>query len=123
MFPLSPAGVVPVHEFRGFAGDPAEEGGDVRVGAQALDRVVVVAQFLLGQNRVDLGVADAVHGHRLAAAIGARDEVVLVQARAGNERAVAERAGWERLVLWRHRWQWGALIARPYWTVGRRAAG
>lgn len=82
-----------VGELRRLAAYPADEGGDVGMAAQRLDLVIMVAKLLLGQHRVDLGVADAVHRHRAPPAIGARDQMVFVQAATGDHRPAAERAG------------------------------
>jgi len=101
LIPISPqAAACPVtaNEIRGPSGDPADEGGETRVLAQGLDRVVGAGEVGLREGRVDFIMTDLVqknHGPGLAAAEPG-DKVVAALRDLGRDRAAAE--GAERIV-------------------------
>ena len=65
-------------EIRRAFGDPGDEAGEPRMGAEGLHGVVGPGEFGLRHRGVDLVVADLVHedGRPALAAAQARDEVV-----------------------------------------------
>lgn len=55
-------------EIRILASDPAQEGGDVRMGAQSLGGGIMPPQFLVGEGGVDRAVTDGMNRRGFAAA-------------------------------------------------------
>lgn len=81
--------MMPVGEGGWLSGHPFYEARDFRMRPQPVYRVEVIAQFLLAQHRVDLGMTDPVQGDRLGPLVGARNEVVQVHAGTRHQRPSA----------------------------------
>src|SRR5689334_536368 len=78
---------VAVEVFGVFFPHPADEFAYLLTLQQTFDGVVIRGQFTLGKHRMDLAVADAMHGHGVAAAVALRQHVMLVERRAGHHGA------------------------------------
>lgn len=74
-----------------FLGDPMDKLLDLFVLQEPGDGVVVLQQFPLGEDAVDLAVADPMQRHCLLTLEGLRDEMVLI-VRAVDEFSGAQRA-------------------------------
>jgi hypothetical protein len=79
-------------KLRRLVAHPFDEDSDVVMCEQALETVVMVAQFLIGEGRVDLPVTDRMQKPRLFALVAAGHEMMLGDAN-DPERARAKRAG------------------------------
>ena len=66
---------------------------DLRIVPQRLEGVEDLEQLAFGEERVDLGVTDAMNPERLTSPEGLGDDVVFVDARSFDERSPTDRAG------------------------------
>lgn len=90
---LSPGPGVAVDKVGRSASDPADECGDLGVGANRLGRAVVGGKFLRGEHAVDLAVADDVDGVRVAAAPRPGQPVMAVGAGSAVDGPAADGTG------------------------------
>jgi GNAT superfamily N-acetyltransferase len=95
---------VAVEVFGVFFPHPADEFPYLFTLHQAFDGVVIGSQFALGKDRMDLAVADAMHGHGVAAAMASGHHVMLVQRRTGHHGTAAQGAWRQRGFRRSHRY-------------------
>ena len=77
-----------------LAGDPGDEGGELRIGTQRFDIVEAMGQLGFGEAGMDGAMADLVQAHRaqMGAALEARGQMMAAGLGLGRDGALAERA-------------------------------